>query len=112
MPVAPDEGNGLLYESKTALGSFSVCRQIRRTANYERRVLAGAAKTVGHKNFLHQGTVAYGVVRGYTVTVPTVLRIDGLRFFFYSGDREEPVHVHVEENSELIVRSWNEFFGD
>lgn len=32
--------------------------------------------------------------------MPTVLRIGPYRFFFYSGDREEPRHVHVE-------REWN-----
>ena len=86
------------------------------------------------------------LVHGYTNLVPTVLRIDGYRFFFYSGDRMEPIHIHVEsagatakvwlsparldrshgfsnaeistilehveENSELIMRSWNEFFRD
>jgi hypothetical protein len=78
--------------------------------------------------------------------VPTVLRIDGYRFFFYSGDRVEPIHIHIEKagatakvwlhparldrshgfsntdiaailrhveaNTELIERSWNEFFRD
>ena len=28
--------------------------------------------------------------------MPTVLRVGGHRFFFYSGDRHEPPHVHVE----------------
>lgn len=28
--------------------------------------------------------------------MPTVLRIGPYRFFFYAGDRNEPVHVHVE----------------
>ena len=28
--------------------------------------------------------------------MPTVLRSGGYRFFFYSGDRGEPVHIHVE----------------
>jgi len=28
--------------------------------------------------------------------VPTVLRVGPYRFFFYSGDRVEPPHVHVE----------------
>ena len=31
--------------------------------------------------------------------MPTVLRIGPYRFFFYSGDREEPRHVHVERES-------------
>ena len=77
--------------------------------------------------------------------MPTVLRIGPYRFFFYSGDRDEPVHVHVErdknlakfwlapvrlqtsggfpkseinrirklveDNEELLARSWNEFFN-
>ncbi len=28
--------------------------------------------------------------------MPTVLRVGPYRFFFYSGDRNEPAHVHVE----------------
>lgn len=82
----------------------------------------------------------------YNGIVPTVFRVDGYRFFFYSGDRGEPIHIHVErtgatakvwlrparldrshgfsnteiatvlmhvdENSKLIERSWNEFFSD
>lgn len=28
--------------------------------------------------------------------MPTALRIDTYRFFFYSGDRDEPPHVHIE----------------
>jgi hypothetical protein len=28
--------------------------------------------------------------------MPTVLRVGPYRFFFYSSDRAEPVHVHVE----------------
>jgi hypothetical protein len=27
--------------------------------------------------------------------VPTILRKDGFRFFFYSNERNEPPHVHV-----------------
>ncbi len=30
--------------------------------------------------------------------MPTVLRSGPYRFFFYSSDRDEPVHVHVERN--------------
>ena len=30
--------------------------------------------------------------------MPTALRSDGYRFFFYSSDRPEPVHVHVEQS--------------
>jgi hypothetical protein len=28
--------------------------------------------------------------------MPTVLRLDGYRFFFYSNEGSEPPHVHVE----------------
>jgi len=31
--------------------------------------------------------------------MPTVLVIGPYRFFFYSGDREEPVHIHVERDN-------------
>lgn len=65
----------------------------------------GQQEHFGHKNLLHQGTVAHKVVHGYTVTVPTVLRIDGFRYFFYSGDREEPVHVHVEK-TDASAKVW------
>jgi hypothetical protein len=30
--------------------------------------------------------------------VPTLLRWRGFRFFFYSADRSEPAHVHVEKD--------------
>lgn len=29
--------------------------------------------------------------------MPTVLRFDGYRFFFYSSESNEPAHVHVEK---------------
>jgi hypothetical protein len=29
--------------------------------------------------------------------VPTVLRVDGFRFFFYSNEGNEPPHIHVEK---------------
>ncbi|HEX9821209.1 MAG TPA: DUF4160 domain-containing protein [Methylomirabilota bacterium] len=31
--------------------------------------------------------------------MPTVLRSGPYRFFFYSGDRDEPRHVHVERDA-------------
>ena len=31
--------------------------------------------------------------------MPTVLIIGPYRFFFYSGDRDEPVHIHVERDN-------------
>jgi hypothetical protein len=29
--------------------------------------------------------------------MPTILRINGFRFFFYSNENNEPAHVHVEK---------------
>ena len=37
--------------------------------------------------------------------MPTVLRIGPYRFFFYSSDREEPFHVHVE-HVDNIAKIW------
>jgi hypothetical protein len=28
--------------------------------------------------------------------MPTILRVDGLRFYFYSHEPNEPAHVHVD----------------
>jgi hypothetical protein len=33
--------------------------------------------------------------------MPTVLRIGPYRFFFYAGDRDEPLHIHVERDNSL-----------
>lgn len=33
--------------------------------------------------------------------MPTVLRVDGYRFFFYSNEGNEPPHIHVE-SGEII----------
>ncbi len=30
--------------------------------------------------------------------MPTVLREGPYRFFFYAGDKDEPVHIHVERD--------------
>jgi hypothetical protein len=37
--------------------------------------------------------------------LPTVLQSGPYRFFFYSGDREEPPHIHVERDSN-VVKFW------
>ena len=37
--------------------------------------------------------------------MPTILRDGPYRFFFYSGDRDEPVHVHIERD-EKIAKVW------
>ena len=39
--------------------------------------------------------------------MPTVLRVGPFRFFFYAGDREEPVHIHVERDND-IAKIWLE----
>jgi len=31
--------------------------------------------------------------------MPTILRINGFRFFFYSNENDEPAHIHVEKGS-------------
>jgi hypothetical protein len=37
--------------------------------------------------------------------MPTVLRIGPYRFFFYAGDRDEPLHVHVERD-DCVAKFW------
>jgi hypothetical protein len=37
--------------------------------------------------------------------VPTIARIDGYRFFFYSLEGTEPPHVHVER-AEATAKFW------
>ncbi len=37
--------------------------------------------------------------------MPTVLRVGSYRFFFYSGDRNEPIHIHVESENN-IAKVW------
>lgn len=37
--------------------------------------------------------------------MPTVFRIGPYRFFFYSGDRDEPVHIHVEKEDK-VAKFW------
>ena len=39
--------------------------------------------------------------------MPTVLRVGPYRFFFYSGDREEPPHIHVERDDK-VAKFWLE----
>jgi Domain of unknown function (DUF4160) len=42
--------------------------------------------------------------------MPTVLRIDGFRFFFYSLENGEPPHVHVE-HGDSEAKFWLEPVG-
>jgi len=37
--------------------------------------------------------------------MPTVLREGPYRFFFYAGDSEEPIHVHVERD-DMVAKYW------
>jgi hypothetical protein len=37
--------------------------------------------------------------------MPTVLGLGPYRFFFYAGDRDEPMHVHVERDNH-IAKFW------
>jgi hypothetical protein len=39
------------------------------------------------------------------MTMPTVLRISGFRFFFYSNEGKEPPHIHVEKG-ECVAKFW------
>jgi len=39
--------------------------------------------------------------------LPTILRLGPYRFFFYSADREEPPHAHVERD-EGTAKFWLE----
>lgn len=37
--------------------------------------------------------------------MPTILTVGPYRFFFYAGDRDEPIHVHVEREDK-IAKFW------
>ena len=37
--------------------------------------------------------------------MPTILRIKGFRFFFYSNENDEPPHIHIE-NAENTAKFW------
>ncbi len=37
--------------------------------------------------------------------MPTVLRVGPYRFFFYSGDKVEPPHVHIERENK-VAKFW------
>ena len=39
--------------------------------------------------------------------MPTVLRIDGYRFYFYSHEPNEPPHVHIDR-AEFSAKIWLE----
>ncbi|KPL17492.1 MAG: hypothetical protein AMS26_00850 [Bacteroides sp. SM23_62] len=37
--------------------------------------------------------------------MPTVLRVKGYRFFFFSNEGHEPIHIHVEK-AESYAKFW------
>ena len=37
--------------------------------------------------------------------MPTVLRIGGFRFFFYSNESTEPPHIHIEQ-ADNVAKFW------
>jgi hypothetical protein len=39
--------------------------------------------------------------------MPTIFRDGPYRFFFYSGDKNEPIHVHIERDDK-IAKVWLE----
>jgi hypothetical protein len=39
--------------------------------------------------------------------MPTILSLNGFRFFFYSNENSEPIHVHVEKGS-AVCKIWLE----
>jgi hypothetical protein len=68
------------------------------------RVLGEDEGPVAHLLEDHAGAVVAGGARlqGHSVldipsTLPTVLRMDGFRFYFFSNERNEPPHVHVRK---------------
>jgi len=39
--------------------------------------------------------------------MPTALRVSGFRFFFYSNEGNEPMHIHVEKG-DAVDKMWLE----
>jgi len=39
--------------------------------------------------------------------MPTVLFVKGYRFFFFSNERNEPIHIHIEK-AECYAKFWIE----
>lgn len=48
-----------------------------------------------------------GASKGYNYPVPTVLRLKGFRFFFFSNEVNEPAHIHVESDDKY-AKFWLE----
>jgi hypothetical protein len=47
------------------------------------------------------------MLKGEQGKMPTVLRIKGYRFFFYSMEGREPPHIHVEY-ADFVAKFWLE----
>ena len=39
--------------------------------------------------------------------MPTVLRVKGYRFFFFSNEKNEPIHIHIEK-ADNYAKFWLE----
>jgi len=48
-----------------------------------------------------------GLLKRYNCAVPTVLRLRGVRFFFFSNEFNEPAHIHVE-SGDKYAKFWLE----
>lgn len=59
---------------------------------------AAGSVSLGVRPLALSNFISTQAVGRYPETMPTVLRDGPYRFFFYSGDRDEPPHVHVERD--------------
>jgi hypothetical protein len=55
--------------------------------------------TISRGDELAEAALEARAGKRYTCFVPTVLREGPYRLFFYSGDRNEPPHIHVERDT-------------
>ena len=69
-----------------------------------RRSLGSPTRTVSPPLGSVESIVVLDVDR-HNEVMPTALRVGPYRFFFYSGDRDEPSHVHVERDA-FEVKFW------
>ena len=46
--------------------------------------------------------------------MPTVLRIKGYRFFFFSMEGDEPPHIHIEHGDKVgeFLEKWHEHISN
>jgi len=54
--------------------------------------------------FIYAGSVQYKLMHGEG-QMPTVLRVKGYRFFFFTLEGKEPPHIHVEQ-AERYAKIW------